>query len=344
VGQPRLVDLFCGAGGLTLGFRRAGWKPVAALDVDLDAGRTYMANNPGVPCMVKDIRRVPASEIAEVARIRPGELDALVGGVPCEGYSLLNRRYDPLDPRNHLFLEFLRIARYLRPRSLLIENVPGMRRRNGGDFVEAVLSTLEAMGYRTTVHELDASLHGVPQRRVRLFFVGVRRDLGTCFEPPPVTATRPVTVREAIGDLPPLGPGEEATRYDRPADCDYQVAARDGCHVLSNHVAPRHPRWTVRRIARVRPGEPLYSSFPQRIRLPWDAPAPTVPAGGTRPQWFFAHPGQPRGLTVREMARLQSFPDSFVFLGPTVKQRVLAGDAVPPLLAQAVAQALRRCL
>jgi DNA (cytosine-5)-methyltransferase 1 len=191
----------------------AGWEPAAALDVDLDAARTYRTNHPGVPCVVKDIRRVPATEIADTAGVRPGELDALIGGVPCEGYSLLNRRYDASDPRNHLFLEFLRIARLLRPKLLLIENVPGMRRRANGGFARAVLESFEALGYRASAHELDALGYGVPQQRLRLFFVGVREDLGTRFSPPGPTAERGLTLREAISDLPPVRPGEKATRY-----------------------------------------------------------------------------------------------------------------------------------
>jgi DNA (cytosine-5)-methyltransferase 1 len=322
----------------------AGWEPAAALDVDLDAVRTYRTNHPGVPCVVKDIRRVPAAEIADTAGVRPGELDALIAGVPCEGYSLLNRRYDASDPRNHLFLEFLRITRLLRPKLLLIENVPGMRRRANGGFARAVLESFEALGYRASAHELDALGYGVPQQRLRLFFVGVREDLGTRFSPPGPTAERGLTVREAISDLPPVRPGEKATRYGGPPLCEYQREARAGCKTVQNHVAPRHPEWTVKRIASTPPGQPLYSTFKQRVRLSWDSPSPTIPAGGVRPQWFFAHPDQPRGLTVREMARLQSFPDSFVFLGSTVKQRVLVGDAVPPLLARAVAHALLGCL
>jgi DNA (cytosine-5)-methyltransferase 1 len=113
---------------------------------------------------------------------------------------------------------------------------------------------------------------------------------------------------------------------------------RQGSTRLYNHKAPNHPLWTQKLIGKTKPGQPLYETFKQRIRLKWDAPSPTIPAGGVRPQWFFAHPEQPRGITVREAARLQSFPDNYVFQASLIKQRVLVGDAVPPLLSKAIAE------
>jgi DNA (cytosine-5)-methyltransferase 1 len=119
---------------------------------------------------------------------------------------------------------------------------------------------------------------------------------------------------------------------------------RYGNQTLHNHRAPNHPRWTVELIKKTEPGKPLYKTFKQRIRLNWSEPAPTIPAGGVRPQWFFAHPEQARGLTVREMARLQSFPDNYIFYGSMIKQRILVGDSVPPLLAKALAEKLKEHL
>ena len=129
-----VADLFGGAGGLTLGFRLAGFKVVFALDVDWDTMYTYIKNNPGVSWIVKDIRKVPAEEIMDVAGVGKGDLDIIVAGIPCEGYSLLNRRYDPSDPRNYLFLEFMRVVKALKPKAVVIENVPGLFRRADGGF------------------------------------------------------------------------------------------------------------------------------------------------------------------------------------------------------------------
>ncbi|RLI82953.1 hypothetical protein DRP04_02710 [Archaeoglobales archaeon] len=355
-----VADLFCGAGGLSLGFRMARYNVVFGLDVDWDAMHTYIKNNPGVAWLNKDIRKVSTKEILDVAGIEKGGVDIIVAGIPCEGYSLLNRRYDPSDPRNYLFLEFMRIVKSLRPRAVLIENVPGLFRRANGGFRRAIENSLEKLGYKVVFFELNALNYGVPQRRARVFFVGTTGS--EKFVPPSPThginrvtlesyieqngeKLKPqLTVWDAISDLPPLEPGEKKERYTSPPKTEYQKLMREGSKKPHNHEAPRHPEWTVKLIERTKPGGSIYSTFKQRIRLKWDEPSPTIPAGGVRPQWFFAHPGQPRGLTVREMARLQSFPDTYVFYGPMIKQRILVGDSVPPLLARALAQQMRKCI
>jgi DNA (cytosine-5)-methyltransferase 1 len=353
-----VADLFSGAGGLSLGFKMAGFNVIFALDIDWDAMYTYIKNNPGVAWINKDIRKVPVTEIMDVAGVGKGDFDVIVAGIPCEGYSLLNRRYDPSDPRNYLFLEFIRVVKGLKPKAVVIENVPGLFRRANGSFRKAIEDALERLGYRVSSFQLNALDYGVPQKRVRVFFVGLA-DSKEKFTPPPPThgsssnsilsyigdtetreekSLKPyLTVWDAISDLPPLKPGEKKEHYTEPPKTEYQRIMREGATRLYNHEAPKHPKWTVELIARTKPGQPIYSTFKQRIRLAWNQPAPTIPAGGVRPQWFFAHPEQPRGLTVREMARLQSFPDRYVFYGPTIKQRVLVGDAVPPLLAKALA-------
>jgi DNA (cytosine-5)-methyltransferase 1 len=357
-----VADLFSGAGGLTLGFKLAGYSVVFALDVDWDAMYTYTKNNPEVAWLCKDVRKVSVVEIEDVSGLKRGDLDIAIAGIPCEGYSQLNRRYDPSDPRNYLFLEFLRIVKALKPRAILIENVPGMFRRSGGLFRRAVEEALRGLGYHVYTMELSAVNYGVPQRRERVFFVGFISSPGA-FSPPPPTHCIPaksilsylgkhdvvevgkcLTVWDAISDLPPLEPGEEKQEYESPPKTEYQRIMREGATRLFNHIAPKHPEWTIKRIASTPPGKPIYSTFKQRIRLSWDEPSPTIPAGGVRPQWFFAHPEQPRGLTVREVARLQSFPDTYVFYGNMVKRRILVGDAVPPLLAKAIAEHLKRYL
>lgn len=352
-----LMDVFCGAGGLSLGFKMAGYKLSLALDVDWDAISTFVENNPGVPWIAKDVRKLSVKEILETAGAGPGDFDIIVAGIPCEGYSLLNRRYDPSDPRNYLFLEFLRIVAALKPKAVLIENVPGLARRGNGGFKVAIEDALRKLGYGVSTFELNALDYGVPQRRVRIFFAGLYG--GKTFEAPARThgsasqsslllyipASPPknrllphLTVWDAISDLPPLSPGEKKERYEGPPLTEYQKLMREGATRLHNHEAPRHPKWTIEVISKTRPGQAIYETFKQRIRLSWDEPSPTIPAGGVRPQWFFAHPEQPRGITVREAARLQSFPDYYVFRGSLIKQRILVGDAVPPLLARALAQ------
>jgi DNA (cytosine-5)-methyltransferase 1 len=196
------------------------------------------------------------------------------------------------------------------------------------------------LGYIVTSRILDARDFGVPQHRRRVFFVG--RLPGWSFEWPLPThgdgRAPPVTVWEAIGDLPALEAGGAAGAYIGPPHSPYAASMRVGAGCLTNHEAPRHPPATIDRIARTAPGEPMYARFRQRIRLHPDRPSPTIVSGGIRPQCQYGHPTQPRGLTVREQARLQSFPDRYHFEGGTTQGRVQTGDAVPPLLATRIAE------
>ena len=349
------IDLFCGCGGLTLGFKMAGFKVMVGLDVDRDAVSTYRRNNPKVVVINKDVRKTSSKEILDEGGIDPGDVDVLMAGIPCEGYSLLNRYYDPDDPRNYLFQEFMRIAKKIDARCVLIENVPGLARRANGTFKEAITQDLRDMGYNLAFAKLNAADYGVPQLRERIFFLAMK-ETPPSFPPPSHGPTKQlrlseeseiqphVSVWDAISDLPELGPGEFRDEYDKQFKTNYQRMLRGDNSRLFNHEAPRHPPWTVKVLENVREGAPIYRTFKQRVRLSWKDPAPTIPAGGIRPQWFFAHPEQPRGLTVRECARLQSFPDNYVFVGPLIKQRIQVGDSVPPVFAKALAEWIEKCL
>jgi DNA (cytosine-5)-methyltransferase 1 len=348
---PTLIDLFSGAGGFSIGFERAGFKTILGLDIHRAAAETFMHNFPEAGFILGDARRVSIELVLEAtAGLRP---DVITAGVPCQGFSLNNRKRHADDRRNYLFLEVIRFAEALRPKVLVIENVPGMAstRKGGTDlsFVHEVASAIEELGYEVSFAKLNAADYGVPQTRERIFFVGVERGLpfewpDPLFGPASLEKRPYVTVWEAIGDLPPLGPGESKRGYTAEAHSDYARLMRTGASRLFNHEAPFHDERTLKRIAGTRPGEPLYESFKQRIRLDPNRPSPTIIAGGIRPQFLFAHPFQNRGLTVREQARLQSFPDTFVFEGGMVQGRALTGNAVPPLLAEALAGAIKRAL
>lgn len=355
--SPSVADLFCGSGGLSLGLKMTGYKLKFCLDVDWNAVYTYKENNPEVSWINKDIRKVSADEIIEVGGFQKGEIDLLVAGIPCEGYSMLNRRYNPSDPRNFLFLEFMRIVKNIQPKNVLIENVSGLARRASGDFKEAIIGALKKLGFKVTFLELNSVHYGVPQKRIRVFFIGTK---GKTVTPPTPThgedlitidnynskssikKKRVVTVKDAISDLPNLESNEEKFSNEKSDTLTpFQKLMRSPDLKISNHKAPNHPEWTIKRIADTKPGTAIYETFKQRKRLGWDQPAPTVPAGGVRPQWFFGHPEQPRGLTVREKARLQSYPDWYEFYGPITKQRILVGDSVPPLLTKAIGEKLK---
>jgi DNA (cytosine-5)-methyltransferase 1 len=218
-----------------------------------------------------------------------------------------------------------------------------MRSTAGGHFEQAIKKYMEELGYIVSVKLVNAAEYGVPQVRQRLLFVGVLSNSEMTKPyvfPEGLFKGRFRTVKDAIFDLPVLGNNESVDQYATAPLNDYQrlmrgfgnISAIDNTSKLYNHVAPNHPRETVDRIAATPQGQPMYPKFKQRIRLRLDAPSPTQLAGGIRPQFQFGHPTQPRGLSIRERARIQSFPDSYVFEGGTVQERVQTGNAVPPLL------------
>lgn len=347
--MPNHLDLFCGPGGFATGFEWAGFNTVAGIDIHEPSLRTYAHNHPNAATMLADIRSVTLEEIIALAGTE--QIDVMSAGVPCEGFSMSNRnRTKFTDERNFLFIEFLRIAEGLRPKVLLVENVANLARHDGGIFAQEIEAGMRALGYSTTSTILNASSFGVPQRRRRIMFVGVLGDDAVFTWPKPThgdeAGLMPIpTVGDAIlGDLPILESGEAALSYQTAPKTEYQKLMRGKQKHLLNHQAPNHPQSTIEMIARTVPGTPMYEKFKQRIRLHPDKPSPTVVSGGIRPQFAYGHPTQARGLSIRERARLMSFPDWYEFLGGLTQGRVQTGDAVPPLLAKAVAESILNSL
>lgn len=339
-----LVDLFSGCGGFSVGFAAAGFIPVLGIDLHEPSIDTFRANHPSGTAILGDIRSVDANNVISVLSGRP--VDVVTAGVPCQGFSRTNRKRWDGDERNLLFLEFIRFIQALQPHAVVLENVSGIRSAANGSFVRSIAESIEASGYRVESKMLNAADFGVPQKRQRVFFVGLREDEGFVWPCPRYgTSETPYrSVLEAIGDLPVLAPGEQKDAYESAAQSDYQSLMRGECRMLTNHRAPNHPADVIRRIEQTAQGDPMYSKFKQRIRLHNDAPSPTQVCGGIRPQFQFGHPTQPRGLSIRERARIQSFPDDFVFSGGLTQGRVQTGNAVPPLLAQALAESIRDSL
>lgn len=303
-----LVSLFSGAGGLDIGFERAGCDVAICVDNDASACGTLRLNRPSWPVHEGDIRNFdPAPYIGA---------DIVVGGPPCQGFSTAGKG-DPADPRNFLWREYFRVVEVVRPKAIVLENVSGLRNRKNDDHLSGILSKLEELGYRFVLGVLNAADFGVPQVRRRLFVIGMFGKQPTL--PVPSQASW-VTVDEAIQDL---------------AD-----TASEGF----NHVPNDHADHVVERWARLRPGEtdPNY----RRARLDGSKPSHTIRAGGgygPRGDHLAGfhppiHPTLPRQLTVREAARLQSFPDDWIFSGSKTAQGRQVGNAVPVLLAEAVAR------
>lgn len=339
-----VVDLFCGAGGASYGFKSAGFNVILGIDHLKPALDTFQENHPNSSTILGDIEKVDADLIFDAIDNIP--VKVLIGGVPCQGFSLNNKKRHEDDPRNQLFYEFIRFIKILKPEMIMLENVSGMRSMKNGQVVETIKAEIINAGkeigkdYNVEYKMLNAADYGVPQLRNRLIFLGASSDYDIDFPEPKFSEENYRTVKDAIGDLPSLKPKEENRKYAMDPFSDFQKLMRKDSKVLYNNQAPNHDKKTVDRIRNTIPGEPMYPKYKQRIRLNWDNPSPTQVCGGIRPQFQFGHPEDDRGLTIRERARIQSFPDTFKFKGGIVQERVQTGNAVPPLLAQAIAEVL----
>lgn len=342
---PTFLDLFSGAGGLSLGLSRAGWKPLLAVDHWPDAVATYRRNFPGHAIVAADVRELTSARLASVLPDAPGWI---VGGPPCQGFSTVGRRLRH-DPRNRLVGEFHRIVSTLRPEGFMIENVLGMKDMR---FDGRVIELFEELGYNVSLRVFRAADHRIPQLRRRVVFVG-HQDRGFFQGPSPAVRAREyVTVWDAVGDLPKVGPGQTVRSYDGPPSTSYQVAMREGSTELQGHTASNHPPHLVRAISfipdggnrrsipdRFQPSSGFHNSY---SRLSSRHPAVAVTSNMGKPSATRCiHPFQHRGLTAREGARLQSFPDRFWFEAGVTSQRLQIANAVPPLLAQTLGTALR---
>jgi len=365
------LDLFAGAGGLAIGFREAGFRVVGANDADADAGATFRLNFPEAAFFEGSIVGLTDATVMKDCNLRPGDLDCLIGGPPCQSFSYNNHHRSDSDDRARLFEHYLRLVRGLQPKTLVMENVPGILTIGGGSVVNAIRAELRLMGYDTALRILSAEEYGTPQVRRRVFIVASRIGRAVTLLPSPThnsadkrkPRTRglklPVTVWSAIGDLPMLANG--GGRIDtavKPvkAFSAYQRKMRKGKRKVFNHVCQTLTKVNLDRIVHVPEGGN------------WrDIPRNLLPAGMQRarlsdhtkrygrlsrnglastlltkcdPHWgAYVHPTQNRTISVREAARLQGFPDSFRFAGDSLARHYeQVGNAVPIPVAEAIAR------
>lgn len=356
-----VIDLFCGAGGLSEGFRQAGFRVLAGQDIDIKAGETFVRTHPEAIFLGGPIQDVSAESLLFRTGLRPGELDVLVGGPPCQGYSVYNHQRGVHDPRAGLFREYLRIVAGLKPKWLVMENVSGITSIANGAIVEEIRRGMGKLGYRVEMQVLKAEDYGVPQARRRMVFIATRTDQPIRFPKPThgPDLLPYVTIWDAISDLPVLENGEsaEGLRYRSKPKNTYQSILRGKVVRVANHSAPRLSAVNVQRMMHIPEGGS------------WrDIPFELLPAGMKRAKrsdhtkrygrprkddlsctiltkcdlhWgAYIHPEQNRSFTVREASRLQSFPDTFVFSGNRTEQFVQVGNAVPPLMGKAIAETL----
>jgi len=383
--MPTSLDLFTGAGGFTLGFQRAGFKCGGAIEADRFASATFNLNFPNIPLYTRDVRSFDTDEIEN----RFSGVDVVVGGPPCQGFSVAGpSQYGIIDKRNTLIFELLRFVEVLSPSICILENVKGIlsgKLSPGRRAIDDYISTIKSLGYVPKVFILQTAEFGVPQWRERVFILGAKKN---SYLPESIEGkfgkkgASLRSVGEALSDLPALEPGrgtEETIPYTSKALNEYQEWTRQNSKGIANHVAMKHTTRLIERFKHICPGGSLVNvpaEHGQRKRngTELDAnkrfkmnnqrldPAKISTAITASFQSNFVHPKQHRNLTAREGARLQSFPDHFVFRGPrTLMSRTLLeredrldeiglsqynqiGNAVPPLLAEAIGKAIIRNL
>lgn len=338
------IDSFCGAGGLGLGLEKAGYKILLSFDIDQICINTINANNQHFhhPAEVADIADMLNGILLKKCNLKRGELFLLAGGPPCQGFSV-QRRGSDIDPRNDLVLKYGKLINELYPCYFVMENVSGLGGKRGKTILEELIGSVEAIGYSVHVKLVDAQEYGVPQRRKRYIIIGERQDMHSSYEYPEVSEER-ITVRDIIGKLPvpPADgtdyPGIPWHRRDKLSELnlkrinalkegqgrdDLPPELRADCHKVDSSVIGYRN---------------VYG------RMAWDEVAPTITArfdSFTRGK--FGHPDQPRSISLREGALLQTFPMDFIFTGNKVDVARQIGNAVPPVLAEQIGRSIIAC-
>lgn len=353
--KPRVIDLFCGCGGISEGFRISGFEIVGGIDFNKDAVETFSQNFKGARGIYADIQEVENEDIPFMFDLL-GDIDVIVGGPPCQGFSSANRWQKELeDPRNKLFYEYIRFVEVLKPKVVLIENVRGILTRDNGYAKERICKILEGLGYNVDSAVLDASDYGVPQKRLRAFFLATRKDLRQ------ITFTQlenkpKVLVKDAIGELYQLETerkdGVSTYRLYTKPDSPYRTYLRHKENIIDNHEIKYPAEIQQERIKCVPQGgnwrDIPAEMFPNNRsnrhssaykRLNEEDQSVTIDTGNAHSNYF--HTIYHRIPTVREAARLQSFNDNFIFYGTRTSQYRQVGNAVPPLLASAIADAIK---
>ncbi len=343
------IDLFAGCGGLSKGFMDAGFDVLLGVDNDTAALRTFAYNHKNAKTLNADLSKRETFDLIKET-IDNQEIDLIIAGPPCQGFSLTGpRKFD--DERNKLYLAVFTAVQELNPRAFVIENVNGMATLYDGQIKEEIIRRFEALGYTVNCDVLCAADYGVPQARRRLVFIGMKPEYGKFIFPNPVVKPEDhVTCREALDDLPPLETdlGQEESAYIKPPRTAYQKKMRGDCQVLYNHVATKHTDYVKSVIAQVPEGG-NYKDLPEGVgtsrnfheawtRYDGNKPSRTIDTGH-RNHFHYQYNRVP---TIRENARLQSFPDDFVFFGTKTQQNRQVGNAVPPLLGYHLGMEIKR--
>ena len=343
----RILDLFCGAGGMSYGMHKnSHFVTKVALDINEKLAQTFKENIPESELIIGDIQD---KEIKEkiINLSKKNKVNMIIGGPPCQGFSLKGKKLGLDDPRNFLFIEYLHLVQELKPLVFVIENVKSLMSTSNGWFKNQIISEIKKLGYKVSVGIVRASDYGVPQNRERVIFLCSKNKAISLPEP---TVKKPTTVRDAIEDLAYLNSneGDFEQSYITEAKTEYQKLMRKDSARLYNHKASNHSEIAIHKLSMI-PPEKGKEYLPENLlgkqkfnstwgRLKWDEPSPTIDtrfdaaSNGTN-----NHPFLNRSITPREAARIQSFDDRFIFYGNKVDIRTQIGNAVPPLMAKAIA-------
>lgn len=325
------IDLFCGAGGLSLGFDKAGYENVFSVESNANFAKTYMRNFPNHNLIIEDIRKIDDNRVLNL--VGKMDVDVIIGGPPCQGFSIAGHigRTFMEDDRNRLFKEFSRFVALINPKIFVMENVAALATHLKGKTIKEVKDSFESAGkgYKVKYEVLNSVDYGIAQERRRIVIVGVRKDLNTDFNyPNKLNVIK--TIKDAIGDLPQLKSGEKSN--------------------IPNHIAMNHSKQMLEKMSYVKDGGNR-KDIPESLRpktgdvrkyIRYDSTKPSFCVTGDMRKIF--HYEQNRALTCRELARIQTFPDDFIFEGTSLQIQQQIGNAVPPKLAYMIAKSIEEAL
>ncbi|NEO12705.1 MULTISPECIES: DNA cytosine methyltransferase [unclassified Moorena] len=368
------ISLFCGAGGCSLGFKQAGYSILYANDKDAAAVETYRINFPESLCTNEDIDNVDFGKVLSEIVMKPGELDILIGGPPCQGFSTAGSRFWD-DPRNNLLKQYVKALTIVNPKWFIMENVEGLLTSNKGKYVYEAAKAFIELGYWIRIEKIYSQEYGIPQRRKRVLIIGNR--LGHDFRMPApkfkvsgqLFRNSDITISHAINSLPPAtkDKGTLLKPLTSPPQDDFDSLLRGNATQISDHYYPSMNGIQLKRITALKPGQTMkdlpeelqHQSFKKRAnrrvadgmptekrggapsglkRLIGNEPSLTITGAATRE---LIHPVENRPLTIREAARIQTFPDDFVFCGNASQKIQQIGNAIPPILARVFAEHIR---
>ena len=361
-----VLDLFAGAGGLSYGFAKDNdFKILAANEIEFDMAKTYSLNHPEVKIYNCDIKEFGIENLNKDFGIEKRDIDLIIGGPPCQAYSTVGKRLLN-DPRGQLFQEYYRVLKELEPKAFIFENVKGLLSMSRGELFKTIVKLFKSLNYTVYYKVLNSADYGVPQIRERVIIIGTKLDKEYLFPNPThcnddnnlfETEFSPyLTLAEAISDLPFIKSGEESFEYATPPQNDFQkIMRKNAPKKLMDHNAPKNNEKLVK-IMKLLPDGGTPQDLPEELRpksgfkntycrLWWDRPSTTITRNlGTPSSSRCIHPKAPRALTTREGARIQCFPDNYIFYGSRSSKNLQIGNAVPTFLSIALKNTIKEHL